>query len=145
MIPDYCSQYRNFIADTAVVITVMPEEGYTSVSVPEDDFERAKEYKPSDVDWGGVLVAGAEHLNENLDSSPEGYRDANVPVGLFEMAEVTPGQLEEIKEEVRKASESVETVEERTGEIEKMIESLGGRRWAKNLNSDLLRRFVYDP
>ena len=46
----------------------MPQEGYGSVSAPEDKIEQASEYKPAGATWGEVLVAGAERLNGNLDS-----------------------------------------------------------------------------
>jgi len=46
----------------------MPRNGYESVSVPQDDHDTAQEYKPDGATWGDCLVAGAERLNEHLDS-----------------------------------------------------------------------------
>jgi hypothetical protein len=69
------------------------------------------------VDWGDVLVAGAEHLNDNLASDPDGDRDAHVPDGLLEVVEATPEQLEEIRN-------AIATVEDRTGKIERLLEDL---------------------
>ena len=46
----------------------MPQDGYGSVSAPEDKIEQASDYKPDGATWGEVLVAGAERLNENLAS-----------------------------------------------------------------------------
>ena len=86
----------------------MPQDGYKSVSVPEDKLERAREYKPSDVSWGSVLVAGAEHLNENLASDAEGYRDAAVPDGLLEMVETTPEQLDRIETALKEATDAAD-------------------------------------
>jgi len=86
----------------------MPQDGYKSVSVPEEKLERAREYKPSDVSWGSVLVAGAEHLNENLASDAEGYRDAAVPDGLLEMVETTPEQLDRIEMALKEATDAAD-------------------------------------
>lgn len=46
----------------------MPQDGYESVTVPTDDYDKASNYKPDGATWGEVLVAGAERLNEKLDS-----------------------------------------------------------------------------
>jgi len=56
----------------------MPEDGYTSVSVPDNDYAQADDYKPDAVTWGDVLVAGAERLNDHLDSDPPIPHDTSV-------------------------------------------------------------------
>lgn len=43
---------------------------WVTVKVPEDNREKASEYKPEDATWGDCLVAGAERLNDHLDSDP---------------------------------------------------------------------------
>ena len=46
----------------------MPQDGYASVSAPELQVDQARDYKPDDATWGEVLIAGAERLNDGLDS-----------------------------------------------------------------------------
>ena len=96
----------------------MPQDGYKSVSVPEDKLERAREYKPSDVSWGSVLVAGAEHLNENLESDAQGYRDAAVPDGFLEVVDATPEQLDRIETAVKEATEAAQSAERAVEELQ---------------------------
>jgi len=73
------------------------------------------------VSWGSVLVAGAEHLNENLASDAEGYRDAEVPDGLLEVIESTPEQLNRIESAAKEATNAAQSAE-------RAVEELAGGR-----------------
>jgi len=48
-----------------------------------------------------------EHLNENLASDAEGYRDAAVPNGLLEMVE-TNEQLDRIETALKEATDAAD-------------------------------------
>jgi len=48
----------------------MPQDGYTGVSVPDEDYEQASELKPDTVTWGDVLLTGAEQLSYDTDAGP---------------------------------------------------------------------------
>lgn len=51
---------------------------WVTVKVPEADRERAKEYRPDGATYGDCLVAGAERLNEHLDSDTSLSAGANM-------------------------------------------------------------------
>lgn len=43
---------------------------WVTVKVPREDKEKAKEYRPEGATFGDCLRAGAERLNDHLDSDP---------------------------------------------------------------------------
>jgi ABC-type phosphate transport system ATPase subunit len=43
---------------------------WVTVKVPREDKEKADEYRPDGSTFGDCLVAGAERLNDHLDSDP---------------------------------------------------------------------------
>ena len=53
----------------------MPQDGQASVTASEDKIEQAREYKPDRVTWGEVLIAGAERLNDQLESNTRRVAD----------------------------------------------------------------------
>ena len=78
----------------------MPQDGYGSVSAPEDKIEQASDYKPDGATWGEVLVAGAERLNENLDSDRAAVSediDAAALVALEDRLDEVAEMLEKIQ------------------------------------------------
>jgi hypothetical protein len=86
----------------------MPRDGYESVSVPNDDLEQAAEYKPESATWGDCLVAGAERLNEHLDSDTRRFDDTDeLPPGLLELQEATEEDLDEIKRTLRELQSNI--------------------------------------
>ena len=58
-----------------VPVTVMPKDGYKSVSIPEEQHATASSYKPQNASWswGDALVAGAERLNDDLNSDAQRF------------------------------------------------------------------------
>lgn len=103
----------------------MPQDGYESVSVPLDDYEQAREYKPEGVTWGDVLVAGAERLNEHLDSGTARFGD---DVNAEEFADAIRAELDTDAPDFNDIQSSVRTIEARTNRIEKTLEDMGAGR-----------------
>jgi len=92
----------------------MPQEGYGSVSAPEEKIEQASDYKPDGATWGEVLVAGAERLNDALDSDM-GRRmtaDGGVDDDLRE-------QLDRIEEAAKEATNAAQSAERATEELQR--------------------------
>jgi len=92
----------------------MPQKGYGSVSAPEEKIEQASDYKPDGATWGEVLVAGAERLNDALDSDM-GRRmtaDGGVPADLRE-------QLDRIEEAAKEATNAAQSAERTAEELQR--------------------------
>ena len=92
----------------------MPQEGYGSVSAPEEKIEQASDYKPDGATWGEVLVAGAERLNDALDSDM-GRRmtaDGGVDDDLRE-------QLDRIEEAAKEATNAAQSAERAAEELQR--------------------------
>lgn len=68
---------------------------WVTVKVPREDKEKAKEYRPEGATFGDCLRAGAERLNDHLDSEP-----SDLPTGVSMDAEVLAGRL---RDEIDKA------------------------------------------
>jgi len=79
--------------------------GQTSIPCTTDARDRLAEMKPDDMSWSEFLYGVAE------DTEPIGRP-----------------QADEVAEELTAIKEALETVEERTGRIERTLEDLGGRR-----------------
>jgi len=90
----------------------MPQDGYASVSAPELQVDQARDYKPDDATWGEVLIAGAERLNDGLDSDM-GEADA--------VDDAVSDQLDRIED-------AATTAEERAGRVERTLEDMGAGR-----------------
>lgn len=136
----------------------MPQDGYGSVSAPEDKIEQASEYKPAGATWGEVLVAGAERLNDGLDSDtgePDGV-PIHVPKANYDRAETIKerygdtwggvvmyyathrGSLDarteagslpdDLREQLDRIESAATTAEARTGRIEGTLEDMGAGR-----------------
>lgn len=56
-----------------------PKE-WVTVKVPAEDKERADDYRPDGSTFGDCLVAGAERLNDNLDTDTGRFTDDAVDV-----------------------------------------------------------------
>lgn len=75
---------------------------WVSIRVPEADRETCKEYRPDDATYGDCLVAGAERLNEHLDSDTarfggdvdDALRVAGVPPDAETVAEAVVAELD---------------------------------------------------
>jgi uncharacterized protein YgfB (UPF0149 family) len=128
----------------------MPQDGYGSVSAPEDKIEQATDYKPDGATWGEVLVAGAERLNENLDSDmaaeslTDGLADDEVAVAgtrealvedlaarLTEVGVAGDGGSDlpdDLREQLDRIESAAMTAEARTGRIEGTLEDMGAGR-----------------
>ena len=127
----------------------MPQDGYGSVSAPEDKIEQASDYKPDGATWGEVLVAGAERLNENLDSDmaaeslTDGLADDEVAVvgtreALVEELAARLAELpdngdnanvgDDLREQLDRIESAATTAEARTGRIEGTLEDMGAGR-----------------
>ena len=107
----------------------MPQDGYGSVSAPEDQIDQATDYKPDDATWGEVLVAGAERLNDGMDSDM-GDRGAPDPVMNVEdpidsRAVTLPA---EVREQLDRIESAATTAEARTGRIEGTLDDMGPGR-----------------
>jgi hypothetical protein len=76
----------------------MPRDGYESVSIPDADYEQAGEYKPPDATWGDCLVAGAERLNDSLESDTQRFGGGPDNAVSDEVRET----LERLQEQVEK-------------------------------------------
>lgn len=105
---------------------------WVTVKVPKADKEQADDYRPEDSTFGDCLVAGAERLNEHLDSDP-GPRahvepELNIPPDvLAEALEASLEFPEEVKEQLDRIESAASTAEERTGQIQGTLDELGGR------------------
>lgn len=53
---------------------------WKTIKVPPEDKERADDYRPEDSTWGDVVLAGAERLNDHMDSNPPPGVDIGVDV-----------------------------------------------------------------
>ena len=127
----------------------MPQDGYGSVSAPEAKIDQASDYKPDGATWGEVLVAGAERLNENLDSDmaaeslTDGLADDEVAVvGTREaLVDELAARLTELpdygdnanvgddlREQLDRIESAATTAEARTGRIEGTLEDMGAGR-----------------
>jgi len=64
----------------------MPKDGYKSVSIPEEQHATASSYKPQNASWswGDALVAGAERLNDDLDSDAQRFGETTDSDALAE-------------------------------------------------------------
>lgn len=116
----------------------MPREGYDSVSIPNDDLETAQDYKPDTATWGDCLVAGAERLNENLDSDVVSGHDSRFYTGDPSNTVDVDAIIDELKtaidttaydgglsdEHAEELLSSLEAIETRTGRIERQLDTL---------------------
>lgn len=83
----------------------MPREGYDSVSVPSEDLEAAEDYKPDGATWGDCLVAGAERLNEHLESDTQRFGGGP-----------DNGVSDEVRETLERLQEQVDKMPTRTAD-----------------------------
>ena len=127
----------------------MPQDGYGSVSAPEDKIEQASDYKPDGATWGEVLVAGADRLNETqgTDMAAESLTDglADDEVAVVGTREALVDELaarltelpdygdnanvgDDLREQLDRIESAATTAEARTGRIEGTLEDMGAGR-----------------
>lgn len=63
-----------------------PKE-WVTVKVPVADKERADDYRPDESTYGACLVAGAERLNDALDSDTRAYLDGTEGIDVDALAD----------------------------------------------------------
>lgn len=98
----------------------MPKDGYTSVTIPDDDFEDAKAIKDElGISWGDYI---SPHRWHSVFDEANRHDDAKIPEGVLEVVESTPEELDEIKRMVREATEAAQSAEQ---SVEQLTE---GRR-----------------
>lgn len=66
---------------------------WKTVKVPEGDKERADDYRPDGATWGDCLVAGAERLNDSLDSDTRAYLDGTEGVDVDALASALTDEI----------------------------------------------------
>lgn len=102
---------------------------WKTIKVPEEAKREADDAKPGPATWADCLVAGAKEL------SGEPHVTATAEVKPFvdeERLEEIRQQLEEldptqpVSEQLDRVEASVETIETRTGRIERQLEELQG-------------------
>lgn len=71
---------------------------WVTVKTPKEDRDKASDYKPDGATWGDCLVAGAERLNEHLDSDPQRFdSSAEVELTFYD------GQIDALSERLEAA------------------------------------------
>lgn len=111
---------------------------WVTVKVPESDKEQADDYRPDGSTFGDCLVAGAERLNDSLDSdTPAGFDPGQIDEVLAASKADVPTTEEivaDLKNELSMANEAgvdvdeerlfeqLNELEERTGRIERLLE-----------------------
>jgi len=105
---------------------------WVTVKVPEGDREQAAEYKPDGVTWGDCLVAGAERLNDGLDSDTRRFEPDGATAGVDEIVDVLTDELGSRDADVADRIDGVEmAIQELTDQVQSVkrtLEDLGGRR-----------------
>jgi len=112
---------------------------WVTIRVPRADRDTAKDRRPEDATHGDCLVAGAERLNEHLDSEPDITATVRPEVDEDALEDIET-RINELKNNLSMADElgveldterlfaAIETIEERTGRLEQMLEEMGAQR-----------------
>ena len=113
----------------------MPDDGakeWVTVKVPKADKQQADEYRPEGSTFGDCLVAGAERLADGLDSDTRRFEPDSATADVDELADALADRIDypesQDSETIARRLESLATIEERTGRIERTLEDLGGGR-----------------
>lgn len=106
---------------------------WVTLKVPKADRDKANNYRPDGSTYGDCLVAGAERLNDHLESDPPAGADADITATVTptlddEAVDELVDELQSRLSEADPAADQLNTIEQRTGRIERIVEELGGGR-----------------
>lgn len=77
---------------------------WVTVKVPREKRERAADYKPEGVTWGECLTAGAERLNDDLDSDTTSHVNGDTLTATVR-PELDDDAVRDLMEEIAVAAE----------------------------------------
>ena len=73
---------------------------WVTIKVPEADRAQAREYAPDDATYADCLVAGAERLNDDLDSDTARFADGNADITATVRPTIDEDALDDLTDEV---------------------------------------------